>query len=138
MLPLNSRHRCEGATASLAIGKAGDAARARLGAVAKGIDPKAEPLEQPFVAPRRGVDRAGIDLLGRRPVMHDQRSSLLRFVTRARSIHCRSCKRVRQDPSRMRPGSITGHPIHLLILYAKGRTPIAQPGSSRRASDFLS
>jgi hypothetical protein len=79
-MPLNSRHRCEGATASLAIAQAGDAARARLGAVAKRIDPKAERLEQPFVAPRQGVDRAGIDLLGRRPVMHDQRDSLLPFV----------------------------------------------------------
>jgi hypothetical protein len=37
------------------------------------------------------VDRARIDLLGRRPVMRDQRGSLLRFVPRARNIHRRSC-----------------------------------------------
>jgi hypothetical protein len=77
-----SRSSCGRSASRLAFGGGlrRDAARARLGAVAKGIDPKAERLEQPFVAPRHGVDRAGIDLLGRRPVMHDRRSSRLPFV----------------------------------------------------------
>ena len=133
-----SRSNCGRSASRLALGepatgKVGDAAGAKFGAAAKGIDPKAERLEQPFVAPRQGFDRAGIDLLGRRPVMHDRRSSLLPLVP-ARGIFTVIITSVPQDPSRMRSMRVIPCASRNCV---PGMTPDRSGGPSRRAPDFF-
>jgi hypothetical protein len=86
-----SRSNCGRSASRLAFGgacdrKGGRRSWARLGAAAKGIDPKAELLEQPFVAPRQGADRAGIDLLGA-PARDAGAAPYCLWFPRARNLH---------------------------------------------------
>ena len=114
------------------------AAPVKLGAVAKGIDPEAERLEPPFVAPRQFVDWAWVDLLGHQ--IRDARSARkpIAFHSRVRGIFVIVVASVRQDPSRM-------HQVRLPVIPCTSRNCVPRDGSliaqagclaSRDASDF--